>query len=184
MNQQAANLIVSLGAMQLARKIPMDNPLVLNYVRAGYVIVQLIAVLVYMYTSSVIKKKNDLTVLKYVEPAAPLTQAPPKVVTTTVKEYDLSETAKTLRGVYIGVAMLAVMHFYFKFTQPLFVQSITGLKAVYEAKEVAIHIFGKKAEGELSRPFQAAPGMFGAPAGATTDAASIKAAEEELKKTK
>lgn len=45
--------------------------------------------------------------------------------------------------------------------QPLFVQSITGLKAVYEAKEVAIHIFGKKAEGELARPFQAAPGMFG-----------------------
>ena len=89
--------------------------------------------------------------------------------------------------------------------QPLFVQSITGLKAVYEAKEVTIHIFGKKAEGELARPFQGAPGMFGggylqlqhfsfahtyycqkcvAPAGATTDAASIKAAEEELKKTK
>lgn len=45
--------------------------------------------------------------------------------------------------------------------QPLFVQSLTGLKSLFEAKEVAIHIFGKKAEGDLSRPFAAAPGMFG-----------------------
>jgi len=34
----------------------MDNPLVLNYVRAGYVIVQLIAIFVYMYTSSVVRR--------------------------------------------------------------------------------------------------------------------------------
>ncbi|KAF8322534.1 inorganic phosphate transporter [Clavulina sp. PMI_390] len=184
MNAQVTNLMVSLGAMQLARKIPFENPEVLNYVRAGYVAVQLLSIAVYFYTSSVIKKKNDLTVLKYVEPAQPLTQQPPKVITTTVKEYDQSEVQKALRGVYMGAAMLCVMHLYFKFTQPLFVQALTGLKGIYDAKEVAIHVFGKKAEGDLARPFQAAPGMFGAPAGASTDAASIKAAEEELKKTK
>ena len=46
-------------------------------------------------------------------------------------------------------------------SQPLFVQSLTGLKGIYDAKEVAIHILGKKAEGDLARPFKAAGGMFG-----------------------
>lgn len=66
-----------------------------------------------------------------------------------------------LRGVLMGVAMLAVMHLYFKYTQPLFIQGLMGLKNLYEAKTIAIHVFGKKAEGDLARPFKAAPGMFG-----------------------
>lgn len=33
----------------------MENPVVLNYVRAGYVTVQIIAILVYLYTSSVVR---------------------------------------------------------------------------------------------------------------------------------
>lgn len=56
--------------------------------------------------------------------------------------------------------MMVAMHFYFKFTQPLFIQSLMGLKGLYDAKVVAIHVLGKKAEGELSRPFKTA-GMFG-----------------------
>ena len=48
-----------------------------------------------------------------------------------------------------------------KYTQPLFVQALMGLKNLYEAKPVAIHIFGRKAEGDLKRPFPGAPGMFG-----------------------
>lgn len=40
-------------------------------------------------------------------------------------------------------------------------QSITGLKGIYDAKEVAIHLFGRKPEGDLARPFKAGAGMFG-----------------------
>lgn len=35
-----------------------------------------------------------------------------------------------------------------------------GLKSLYDAKPVAIHILGKPAEGDLKRPFKAG-GMFG-----------------------
>ena len=35
-----------------------------------------------------------------------------------------------------------------------------GLKNLYDAKVVAIHILGKAAEGDLKRPFKA-PSMFG-----------------------
>ncbi|TFK21232.1 inorganic phosphate transporter [Coprinopsis marcescibilis] len=175
------NLLISLGVMQLARKVPFDDPVTLNYVRVGYVTVQLVILAAYYYTSVVIKKKNDQTVLKYVEPAAPMSSDDPKLVTTTVRDYDLQETSKLLRASYMGLAMMAVMHFYFKFTQPLFVQSLMGLKSLYDAKEVAIHLLGKEATGDLQRPFKVAS-MFGAASGPQTDAAAIAEAEKRIGK--
>lgn len=104
-------------------------------------------------------------------------QETPKLVTTTVRDYDLSETSKLvrssshlstptslnvlqLRSAYMGIAMMAVMHIYFKFTQPLFIQALMGFKNLYDAKPVAIHILGKPATGDLQRPFKV-PSMFG-----------------------
>lgn len=60
----------------------------------------------------------------------------------------------------MGIGMMAVMHFYFKFTQPLFVQSLMTLKNVFDAKPVQIYLFGKEATGDLKRPFKTAS-MFG-----------------------
>lgn len=126
-----------------------------------------------------------------------------KLTTTTVKDYDLQETSKLMRGVYMGVAMMGFMHIYLKcafslpplftfalpprypfhsplslllfptlletdrashdrYTQPLFVQALMGLKTLYDAKPVAIHLFGKPAEGDLKRPFKAGGLMGGA----------------------
>ena len=47
-----------------------------------------------------------------------------------------------------------------RYTQPLFIQALMGLKGLYDAKLVSIYIFGKAADGDLKRPF-AAGGMFG-----------------------
>ena len=47
--------------------------------------------------------------------------------------------------------MMAVMHLYFKFTQPLFIQALMGFKGLYNAKLVSIHILGKPATGDLKR---------------------------------
>ena len=56
--------------------------------------------------------------------------------------------------------MMCGLHLYMGYTQPLFVQGIMGIKNLYDAKPVALYILGKKAEGDLKRPFKAA-GMFG-----------------------
>jgi len=56
--------------------------------------------------------------------------------------------------------MMLVMHFYFKFTQPLFIQSLMAIKTLYDSKIISIHLLGKKAEGDLARPFKIAS-MFG-----------------------
>ncbi|KAF9474944.1 PHO88-related membrane protein [Pholiota conissans] len=181
MNAGVQNLVISLGAMQLARKIPFDDPVVLNYVRVGYVVSQVIVLAIYYYVSLAIKKKNDQTVLKYVEPASPMSQEEPKLVTTTYRDYDLSETSKLLRSVYMGIAMMGVMHIYFHFTQPLFIQALMGIKNLYDAKPVSIYILGKPATGDLKRPFKAAS-MFGPATGPATDAAAIAEAEKRVGK--
>jgi len=181
MNSGIQNLVISLGVMQVARKIPFDEPDVLNYVRLGYVVSQVAILAVYYFISFKIKQKNDLTVLKYVEAANPMTQEPGKLVTTTVRDYDLSETSKLLRSAYLGILMMCGLHGYMGYTQPLFVQGIMGLKNLYDAKPVMIYILGRAPEGDLKRPFKAGNSMFGAAAGGpATDAASIAEAEKRV----
>ncbi|KAF8583732.1 inorganic phosphate transporter [Ramaria rubella] len=185
MNAAATNLIISLGAMQVARKIPFEDPDVLNYVRIGYAATQFITLAIYFYTSYKIKAKNDMTVLKYVEQANPMSPDSGGLVTTTYRDYDLSEVSKLLKGVYMGLGMMVFLHVYLKYTQPLFVQALMGLKNLYEAKPVAIHIFGRKAEGDLKRPFKGAPSMFGgssyiAGGAPATDKAAIDEAEKRV----
>ncbi|KAG6896173.1 hypothetical protein C0992_009867 [Termitomyces sp. T32_za158] len=125
----------------------------------------------FLCSLSQVKAKNDQSVLKY---------EPGQLVTTTVRDYDLSETSKLLRAAYMGIAMMAFMHLYLKYTQPLFIQALMTLKNLYDAKLVAIHVLGKKADGDLKRPFKTA-GMFGAPpSGPATDAASIAEAEKRI----
>ncbi|KAH8118153.1 inorganic phosphate transporter [Phellopilus nigrolimitatus] len=182
MNSAVQNLVISLVGMQVARKIPFDDPQVLNYVRVGYVTVQLLVLSTYYYISMKVKQRNDQTVLKYVEPAGPMSQGDSgALVTTTVKDYDLGEVSKLVRGVYMGLAMMVFLHLYMNYTQPLFIQALMGLKNLFDAKPVAIHIFGKPAEGDLKRPFKAGASMFGGAGGEpATDKAAIDEAEKKV----
>jgi len=176
MNPAVQNLVISLGAMQIARRIPFDDPQVLLYVRVGYVVSQVVCIAVYLYISAKIKKKDDKTVLKYVEPKNPMSPDSGGLVVTTFRDYDLEETSKLLRAVYMGVAMMGFLHFYMQFTQPLFIQGLMAVKGLYEAKPVKLYILNQPAEGELKRPFKQPPGLFGN-SNPATDKASIDAAE-------
>ncbi|GAA5895530.1 hypothetical protein JCM8208_005257 [Rhodotorula glutinis] len=186
MNPAVANMVLSLGAMQVARKIDFNDPDVLLYVRIFYVGVQALTLGIYYYVTLKIKQKNDLKVLKYTEPAKPMSGEGPTQVTTTNRDYDLAETSKAIRSVLMGCLFMAGMHLYMKYTQPLFIQGIMPLKALYDSKILKIHLFGKPASGELKRPFEAPPGMLAAlnqkAEGAV--AAADEPAKVEPKKTK
>ncbi|KAJ3489315.1 hypothetical protein NLI96_g2231 [Meripilus lineatus] len=181
MNAATTNLVVSLVAMQVARKIPFEDPQVLTIVRISYVVVQAIVLGTYYFVSSKIKQKNDQTVLKYAFahflPQREQSGEQGNLVTTTVRDYDLGETSKLVRGAYIGILMMVFLHGYLKYTQPLFIQALMGLKNLYEAKPVAIHVLGKPAEGDLKRPFKTG-GMFGGASDPQTDKAAIDEAEK------
>ncbi|TRM70289.1 inorganic phosphate transporter Pho88 [Schizophyllum amplum] len=184
MNSAVQNMVTSLVLMQVGKRIPFENPDVLNYARMAYVAIQVIILGTYYFISTKIKAKDDKTVLKYVEPPNPMSgQSEGELVTTTVRDYDLAEVSKSLKGVYMGIGIIAVMHLYFNFTQPLFMQSCLGLKGLYDSKMVQLYILGHPAEGDLKRPFKATASMFGAAApGPQTDNATIQAAEKRTAK--
>lgn len=118
-----------------------------------------------------------MTVLKYVEPAPMGTNEPPRPVTTTVHDYDKQQMRQLLRGQFMGMAMMCVMHLYFKYSNPLLIQSVIPLKGALEANLVKIHLFGKPATGELQRPFKGAG--FASQGQVRSDKASVEQAEKK-----
>lgn len=122
-----------------------------------------------------------MTTLQYVEPPAMGSAEEGKLVTTTVHAYDLQQLRSMFKSQLMGVGMMAVMHIYFKYTNPLLIQSIIPLKGAFEGNLVKIHVLGQAASGELKRPFKAAGGFMGAMQGGgeiKVDKKSIEAAEK------
>ncbi|KAG0647890.1 Phosphate metabolism PHO88 [Hyphodiscus hymeniophilus] len=178
---QITNLVIILGMMQVSKKIPFDDPNVLNIVRVVYVLSNVIIASVYAFVHFKINSKKDMTTLKYVEQPTMGSAEEPKLVTTTVHKYDVDQMKALYKAQMMGVGMMAVMHIYFKYTNPLLIQSIIPLKGAFEGNEVKIHLFGQPAIGELKRPFKAAAGlMSGLTGGAapTQDKKSLEAAEK------
>ena len=106
----------------------------------------------------------------------------PKAVTTTIQAYDKEQ----LRGLYkaqlMRVGMMAVMLLYFKYTNPLLIQSIIPVKGAFEGNLVKVHLLGQPATGDLKRPWKASAGLMGAfqqgGGEIKTDKKSIEAAEK------
>ena len=185
--------------MQVSKKIPLEDPNVLNIVRVVYVLSNVIIISVYAYVHFMINKKKgreskpgilhtnanepsaDMTTLKYVEQPQMGSTEEPKLVTTTVHKYDVDQMKALYKAQLMGVGMMAVMHLYFKYTNPLLIQSIIPLKGAFEGNEIKIHLFGNPAIGDLKRPFKAAAGlMSGLTGGAapTQDKKTLEAAEK------
>lgn len=196
----STNLVIILGMMQVSKKIPFDDPQVLLGVRILYVVSNLIIFGIYFYVQQKINQKKgicstpttvtadplawtdthviDLTTIKYVEPAPMGSGEDAKLVTTTVQEYDSTQLKSLYKTQLMGIGMMAVMHVYFKYTNPLLIQSIIPLKGAFEGNLVKIHLLGSPATGDLKRPWKAAGGMMGMGGGEVkSDRASIEAAE-------
>ncbi|WFD06498.1 phosphate transporter (Pho88) [Malassezia vespertilionis] len=154
----------------------------------AYVSSVLLCLAVYYYCSYQIKKKNDLTVLKFVKAKSPMSQEPGELITTTHKDYDMAEVSKSMRGILMGCGLLAFMHLYMGYTNPyvfffttdrsLVIQSILPVKNALESNMAKIWVWGVPATGELKRPFKPAPGLFGGAGGPQTDKASVQEAEK------
>ncbi|KAI0451910.1 putative phosphate transporter [Xylaria acuta] len=179
LSPQITNLAIILLMMQVAKKVPFDDPTVLNGVRALYIGSNVLIAAIYGYVLWQINKKKDLTTLKYVEPAPMGSSEEGKLVTTTVQAYDAQQIKANFRSQLMGLAMMGFMHIYMKYTNPLLIQSIIPLKGAFEANLVQIHLFGKPAIGDLKRPFKQPAGFMSAlqQNTAQSDKKTIEAAE-------
>ncbi|KAI1456499.1 inorganic phosphate transport PHO88 [Annulohypoxylon moriforme] len=179
LSPQVTNIIIILGMMQVSKRIPFEDPNVLNIVRALYIASNVIIAGIYFYTQIQINKKKDLTTLKYVEPAPMGSSEEGKLVTTTVHAYDSQQIKNSFRSQLMGIAMMSFMHLYMKYTNPLVIQSIIPLKSALESNLVKIHVFGQPASGDLKRPFKQAAGLMGGlqSGPAQSDKKAVEAAE-------
>ncbi|KAI1087855.1 inorganic phosphate transport PHO88 [Rostrohypoxylon terebratum] len=179
LSPQVTNIIIILGMMQVSKRIPFEDPNVLNIVRAIYIASNVIIAGIYFYTQVQINKKKDLTTLKYVEPAPMGSSEEGKLVTTTVHAYDSQQIKNSFRSQLMGIAMMSFMHLYMKYTNPLVIQSIIPLKSALESNLVKIHVFGQPASGDLKRPFKQAAGLMGGlqSGPAQSDKKAVEAAE-------
>ncbi|KAH8678186.1 inorganic phosphate transporter PHO88 [Xylariales sp. PMI_506] len=179
LSPQVTNIVIILGMMQVSKRIPFEDPNVLNMVRGLYILSNLLIAGLYLYTQLQINKKKDLTTLKYVEPAPMGSAEEPKLVTTTIHAYDSQQVKQLFRGQLMGVGMMAFMHIYMKYTNPLLIQSIIPLKGAFESNLVKIHVFGSPASGDLKRPFKQPAGFMSSlqSGPAQSDKKSVEAAE-------
>ncbi|CCH62447.1 hypothetical protein TBLA_0H01600 [Henningerozyma blattae CBS 6284] len=160
MNPQITNLVIMLAMMQISRRLDMESPTTVLYIRIAYVVSVIITWSIYQLARNKIIAKKDKTTLKYAVPGNQLTGEPERLEVTTVFDYDLKEVDSAIKSIYSSVAMMGFMHLYMKYTNPLFMQLISPIKGALESNEVKIHLFNKPAVGDLKRPFKAAS-MFG-----------------------
>lgn len=180
MNPAISNLVLMLVGMQVSKRLDFENPTTLFWVRVAFCSGQLITLLIYLYVRFTINSKNDLTTLKYLEPANKMAgETEPKLVTTTVKDYDLKQVDSAIKGIFTGLALTGVMHLYMKFANPLVMQSINPIKGALESNIVKIHLFNSPAVGDLKRPFKAPASFLAGLTGGDvkTDKSSIEKAE-------
>lgn len=143
--------------MQLSRRIDLENEQNIMYIRTAYVVSIVSAYLVYQLVKQKINNKNDLTKIKVVSPKNPMKpEESEKVTYMTVKDYDLDQINQAVKSIWTGVAMMGVMHFYMKFTNPLFMQCLNPIKGALEHNVTRLNLWGAKPEGDLQRPFKTA----------------------------
>ncbi|KAI7901378.1 inorganic phosphate transporter Pho88 [Cokeromyces recurvatus] len=152
------NMGFLLVSMQLAKKVDWNDPNVVTYARMGYYGAQVLVVIMAYGLITLIKKKNDTTVLTYNAPQRPSMSgdsSAPQTITTTVRDYDVEQVKQFIQSTLTSIVIISVMHFQFKFTQPLLMQSIMPIKNLLTHKESLIHLWGDAPEGNLARPFVA-----------------------------
>ncbi|KAG1143108.1 hypothetical protein G6F37_001383 [Rhizopus arrhizus] len=153
------NIGFLLICMQLAKKVDWNDPDVLTMARIGYYSAQALVVAAAYGLIAIIKKKNDTTVLTYSPPSKPSfgQSAPsaPETISTTIRDYDIDQVKQFIQSTVTSIFIISLMHWQFKFTQPLLMQSLMPIKNLLTHKEALIHLWGDAPEGNLARPFTA-----------------------------
>ncbi|KAI8377877.1 inorganic phosphate transporter Pho88 [Radiomyces spectabilis] len=186
LNHPLFNVVFFVFVRQLTKAFHLDQPEYLWPLRFLYIASQLAILALNFQLITQVQKKNDTTILRYVEPSKQNwdgSQEPEQLVNTTVMEYDVNEIKKQMKQGFIGIGMIAVMHWKFQYVQPLILQAILGFKTFYSTKEARIHIWKESATGELRRPFklQSPFGLMPESKQPKTDKGSIKKAERARK---
>lgn len=144
-----------IGTIQITKRLNLQNTRTKRTILAIYIATQSIVVAVSYIIQRRVEAKKDTTVLEYYDQPKPFSKEKPKLITTTHMKYDLDQNAQARMKALVTWAVMMVLYFKFDVVRPLVVQSILPLKNALESECAQIHLFGKRALGELSRPWKA-----------------------------
>ncbi|KAI8919248.1 hypothetical protein PhCBS80983_g00248 [Powellomyces hirtus] len=182
MNPAITNLVVVFGLMQVANKFQLDKEENTAYLRAAYLTMQAIAFTALFIVYRKVVSRNDQTPLIYEEAKSALEPSNVETIRTTVRDYDVKKLIEAARSQLIAMAMIGFMHYKWGYLRPLLLQSVLGLKAIYQAQLVQVHLVGTPATGALARPWKV-PSPFGQTVKPTTEK-ELKAKEKREAKKK
>ncbi|KAJ3015164.1 hypothetical protein HKX48_004745 [Thoreauomyces humboldtii] len=177
MNPAITNLVLVFGLMQVANKFELDKEENTNVLRATYLGMQLITFAALGFVYMKVSAKNDQTPMIYEESKGVIDPGNSETIRTTVRDYDVKKLVEQIRSQALAIAMIGFMHFKWGYLRPLLLQSILGLKAIYQAQLVQVHILGRPTVGELARPWKVA-----SPFGATAKPVSEKEVKQKEKR--
>ncbi|EEB05586.1 pho88 family protein [Schizosaccharomyces japonicus yFS275] len=177
---QTKSILITLILMSVTKVVDLKQPVILTVLRIAYFSCLATQLGLFWYTKKLIEKENDLTMMKFVEPASPMSgREYATFVATTVCEYDSRELLKGFKQYMIGVSTTLFMHLYMGFAPPLLFQTVSGFRGLYDNKEVQLYVQKKPARDDLKRPFKSTSmfGSFGGMGQILTDKRSIEEAE-------
>ncbi|TPX64823.1 hypothetical protein SpCBS45565_g05597 [Spizellomyces sp. 'palustris'] len=171
-----------MSSTHAANRFDLDNEANVHYLRAAYMGMQVIVAIVLFIVYRRVLAKKDETPLVYTEAKNPMDPKNVDTIRTTIKDYDITKLKETLRGQVVAMAILGFIHYKWGYLRPLLLQSVLGLRTLYQAQLVQVHILGKPATGDLARPWKAAS-PFGQPPTAVSEK-ELKAKEKKEAKKK
>lgn len=158
MNPLVSNIGVMLLSNYICKRLDMTDPKIIDYLRIFYVSMNALTYLIYTYIKVQIKKQNNLATIKYKNQKSPMEmlfkggkedETADIEIVKSVVDYDLEQVDALLKGFYTSWLMMAGMHLYMKYTQPLVQQGISPIKACVEHDLFKAYILGQ----EVQRPF-------------------------------
>lgn len=169
MSKMVVGMVAPMLAVQIMKRFDETKPEFLLCLRGAYTATVVIHTVTDLVLQQAIAAKDDQTPVKQeFNPLSMLFGGAAAAGPQTARAYDLAQLAKARNSFRMGVVVVALLHWKFKWTQMLAYQAAQYLVELFYHPLVQIHLLGQPTVGPLSRPFGGGgPDMAGVLAGLT-----------------
>lgn len=167
MSKMVVGLVAPMLAVQIMKRFDETKPEFLLWLRGAYTATVVIHTVTDLVLQQAIASKDDQTLVKQeFNPLSMLFGGAAAASPQTARAYDMAQLAKARNSFRMGVVVVALLHWKFKWTQMLAYQAAQNLVELFYHPLVQIHLLGQPSAGPLSRPFgSGGPDMAGLLAG-------------------
>jgi len=142
----------------------------LMYVRYAFAFVCTAVATIMLYLYTAVSSSKDETKVTVTTPPD-MSNPEPREEEITYAEHDFREFKKLAPQQIITILIMTVMHWKYDFVRPIVMQSVMLPITILKMPLVKVYLLGKKAEGDLKRPWKPPPSPFAGLMGQTDQVA-------------